>query len=106
MAARAGLLEQDSDRAVDVGIGRALAVVEIVERLFGVVELAQFVEGPGVVARDPRGQLHVPHRRQRMGPSGNAGLDLDPAEDTGAILDVAVKKESLLASLNGVPDRL
>jgi hypothetical protein len=49
VAARARLLEENADGAVDVRVGRALAVVEVVEAFLGEVEASFRVQGAGVI---------------------------------------------------------
>ena len=44
VATRTGLLKEDAYPTVDVGIGRSLAVVKIVEALFVVVETPDLIE--------------------------------------------------------------
>ena len=75
VAPRARLLEQDADGAVNVGIRGALAVVEVVEALFGVVERPDLVERFGMHGRDAPRQLDVLLGRERVAARRDAGLE-------------------------------
>ena len=69
------LLEEDADAAVHVGVRRALAVVEVVERLLRVVERADAVERAGVVRRDLAGEVERAGGRVRVVAARDAGLE-------------------------------
>ncbi len=56
---RGGLLEENPNRAVDVRVRRSLSVVEVVERLPGVVEGPDLVEVLAVAFRDAPSQFLV-----------------------------------------------
>ncbi len=75
VATRTRLLEQNTDAAVDVGIGRAFAVVKVIVVFLGVVVGADFVEFGGVVGADFCCEVDVQARRERMGARGYAGLE-------------------------------
>ncbi len=75
MTARAGLLEEDADAAVDVRVGRALAVVEVVELLLAVVQPPLCVESARVIRSDEVCQLDVALGGARIAPARHAGLE-------------------------------
>ncbi len=60
---------------MDVRIGGALAVVIIVEALLRVVEGADGVQGPRVIAGDDLGQADVLRGGERVLAPGHAGLE-------------------------------
>ena len=82
-AAGAGLLKEDADGAVDVGVGGAFADVVVVIGFAGVVEGADGVEGFGVFLRHLFGEGLVGLWGEGVDHFGDAGL-----EEVGAV-DVA-----------------
>src|SRR5690606_28558834 len=72
---RGRLLEEDPDRALDVRIGRAFAVVVVVVQLFREIERSRQVEGARMIGRQRLRQLDVSLRRERIRATGNARLE-------------------------------
>lgn len=72
-------LEQDTERSVDLGIGRTLANVEIVEAFLGGVEARLAVEEGDVVLRDPSGQLPGLFGDERVAAQGFPRVEIEGA---------------------------
>ena len=75
MAPCAGLLEQDANGAMQVGISRAFAHIEIVIPLLGVIERSRPIERFGVEGSDLSREMGRAGWDQRMQALRDAGLE-------------------------------
>ncbi len=79
-AARGADLEQNAQGSIDLGIGRALADIEIIKAFLGGVEPRFGIqEVGGVLLSDPVGQIARPLGDQRIATQRFTGVEVERA---------------------------